>query len=351
MNNGVANGANGRFPFTPFPRGWFFFDLSKNLPVGRLVSRQWLGQPAIAWRGEDGNVCIANAFCPHLGAKLAPESGGTVRNGNLVCPFHGFTYDTTGKCVATPFVEPNPACRLRVFPAEEINGFVFGYFDERAREPEWRLPRMEEEGWTKTLTHVYSLRTHPQETSENVIDLSHLSFLHGFDAVGHSGKVEVDGPCFKTDFRFDGSYNYPLLKRVSNELEAEVQIWGLGFLFVDTVSKSLGARTRNWFLATPVDGDNVDILVSAKVQAIDAGGIAGLNRVPRRLRERIMLPLVMYEFKKNIENDFMIWENKTYREYPLLNEADGDILRFRRFCMQFYPAADTAPIAPLRRGP
>ena len=78
----------------------------------------------------------------------------------------------------------------------------------------------------------------------------------------------------------------------------------------------------------------MEILVSAKVQALDGTGT--LRFVPKRLRERIMLPLVMYEFKKNIERDFTIWENKAYREYPLLNAADGNILQFRRYCTQFY---------------
>ena len=245
----------------------------------------------VGWRGTDGKLCIANVFCPHLGAKLTPDAGGSIRNGHLVCPFHGFTYDSSGICIATPLATPNLACRLKVFPTEEINGFVFAYFDESGRAPDWRLPSIDETGWTRTLTHVYSLKTHPQETSENVIDLSHLSVLHGFDEVGHSGKAEIDGPCFKTDFRFDGNYNFPFLWGMRTELSALVEIWGLGFLFVETVSKALGSRTLNWFLATPVDGENVDILVSAKVQALDASGI----------------------------------------------KADGDIFRFRHYCKQFYP--------------
>ncbi len=330
--------ASSRFPFTPFPRGWFYFELSTNMAADKLVSRHWMGEEVIGWRGPDGQVCVASAFCPHLGAKLSPDCGGTLMDGQLVCPFHGFTYDTTGACVSTPFAAPSPACRLRVFPAEEINRFVFAYFDESGHEPDWRLPGMPEAGWTRTLTHLYSLKTHPQETSENVIDLSHLTFLHGFDGVGHSGRSEIDGPCFKTDFRFDGGYHFPLLRGFRTELSAIVQIWGLGFLFVETVSQSLGTRTLNWFLATPVDGENVDILVSAKVQALGSGGMKVLNLVPKWLREQLLLPLVMHEFKKNIERDFMIWENKAYKERPLLNKADGDIARFRRYCTQFYPA-------------
>ena len=183
-----------------------------------------------------------------------------------------------------------------------------------------------------------SIRHHdPQETSENVIDLSQLSFLHGFDGVGHSGHVEVDGPCFKTDFRVNGNYGYPILRRHRVELSAVVQIWGLGFLFVETRSHALGARTLNWFLTTPLDGETVEILVSAKVQALDGGGIKAIRLVPKKWRQKITLPLVMYEFKKNIERDFMVWENKAYNEYPLLTEADGEIFKFRRYCQQFYP--------------
>lgn len=161
--------------------------------------------------------------------------------------------------------------------------------------------------------------------------------MHGFDGVGHSGHVEVDGPCFKTDFRFNGNYNYPILRRYRIELSAVVQIWGLGFLFVETRSGALGARTLNWFLTTPLDGEIVEILVSAKVQALDGGGSKAIRLVPKKWRQKITLPLVMYEFKRNIERDFMVLENKAYNEYPPLTEADGEILKFRRYCQQFYP--------------
>ena len=63
-----------------------------------------------------------------------------------------FTYDVFGACVSMPFSAPNPACHLRVFPSQEVNGFVFAYFDDPAREPDWQVPSIAEAGWTKTLT-------------------------------------------------------------------------------------------------------------------------------------------------------------------------------------------------------
>ena len=48
---------------------------------------------------------MAEAFCPHLGSDLGPAAGGRICDGRLVCPFHGYEFDATGQCVATPFAE------------------------------------------------------------------------------------------------------------------------------------------------------------------------------------------------------------------------------------------------------
>ena len=72
----------------------------------RLIQKQWLGQDIVAWSDNEGTICVAQSVCPHLGSSLGPAAGGRVRDGHLVCPFHGFTYDVAGNCVATPYAEP-----------------------------------------------------------------------------------------------------------------------------------------------------------------------------------------------------------------------------------------------------
>ena len=62
-----------------------------------------------------------------------------------------------------------------------------------------------------------------------------------------------------------------------------------------------------------------------------------MRYVPKKIREQFMPPWVLYEFKRKIERDVMVWENKSYNERPMLNKTDGDILKFRRYCTQFYP--------------
>ena len=86
----------------PFPEGWYFVTSRKALQKAGLIQTTWMGENIIVWSDDEGRACVAGAFCPHLGSELGPEAGGRVCAGRLVCPFHGFEFDTTGQCVDTP---------------------------------------------------------------------------------------------------------------------------------------------------------------------------------------------------------------------------------------------------------
>ncbi|MXW97050.1 MAG: Rieske 2Fe-2S domain-containing protein, partial [Acidimicrobiaceae bacterium] len=82
----------------PFPEGWYFVASRRALEKARIVRKTWMGTEIVAWCDDTGQVCVAEAYCPHLGADLGPAAGGHVRDGRLVCGFHGFEYDTGGRC-------------------------------------------------------------------------------------------------------------------------------------------------------------------------------------------------------------------------------------------------------------
>ena len=110
---------------SPFPEGWYFIASRQAISKRKLIQKCWLGLQVVAWCDEEGRICVAEAVCAHLGAELGPEAGGKVRNGHLICPFHGFEYDATGQCVATPFAPAPRAAKLKVFQTREILGLVF----------------------------------------------------------------------------------------------------------------------------------------------------------------------------------------------------------------------------------
>ena len=84
----------------PFPEGWYLVTTRQTLLREKLIEKTWMGEEIVAWCDEEGRICVADSICPHLGSSLGPEVGGKVRGGRLVCPFHGFEFDTTGHCDA-----------------------------------------------------------------------------------------------------------------------------------------------------------------------------------------------------------------------------------------------------------
>ena len=115
---------------SPFPEGWYFVASRKGLLKEKLIQKTWMGEEIVAWCDGDGRVCVADAVCPHLGSQLGPAAGGQVRDGRLVCPFHGFEYDATGQCVATPYAPAPRTAKLGVYATREVLGLVFAWWGE-----------------------------------------------------------------------------------------------------------------------------------------------------------------------------------------------------------------------------
>ncbi len=76
-----------------------------------------------------------DARCSHMGADL---SRGRVMNGRLSCPFHGWEYDSAGRCQLIPAGTPIPAFACQAsFPTLERGGHVF-FFNRPVAE--WDMP-------------------------------------------------------------------------------------------------------------------------------------------------------------------------------------------------------------------
>jgi phenylpropionate dioxygenase-like ring-hydroxylating dioxygenase large terminal subunit len=59
-----------RFPFTPYPEGWFVVSFSEDLRPGELRPIHVFGRQLVLFRTASGQAVVSDAFCPHLGAHL-----------------------------------------------------------------------------------------------------------------------------------------------------------------------------------------------------------------------------------------------------------------------------------------
>ncbi len=332
---------------SPFPEGWFFVASRREVLKAGLIKKTWMGVDIVVWCDESGRICVAEAICPHLGADLGPEAGGRVCNGRLVCPFHGFEFETTGECVATPYAKPPKSAWLRVFETRQVADLVFAWWGIDGRAPQWRLPAEapDQTGWSRMEISTLRFPGHPQETTENSVDLGHLRYVHGYDSVDRPERASVDGPLLKSRFSFRRTQKIAGIFNVTMDVSADTSIYGLGYSFVEIRENSIGMDLRLWVLAAPVDGALIDLSLASQVREIrkPKRWVAGLGFLPVALRARTMNKFIAAFQRHDVRQDLIIWRNKNYLPRPRLCRSDGEVMTYRRYCAQFYPQTSDAP--------
>lgn len=160
-------------------------------PVG--VTR--LGEKMVFWRDQAGRVHAAVDRCPHRGAAL---SIGKLVDDHLQCPFHGFEYDGSGKCVLIPAngrkgVVPN-AMRLIAYPVFEAHGYIWIWWGNPAPDeltaPEF-FDNLDESFYYGSVHDPWN--AHYSRVIENQLDVVHLPFIHA-RTIGRGNRTLVDGP-------------------------------------------------------------------------------------------------------------------------------------------------------------
>lgn len=318
----------------PYPSGWYAACFSAELPPGAVRSLRFMGKELVLFRTRGGLACALDAYCPHLGAHLG--RGGTVEGEELRCPFHGFRFDGAGSCVATGYgSKPPPAAHLRSWPVRETNAIVLLYHSQDAGPPTWEVPALENSGWSQPVFRRFELSAHPQQTTENSVDLGHFEIVHGYESVRLVRDVVVDGPYLST--RYLARRPAPLLgRRWMLEFEFETHIHGLGYSLVDLHVRNLEIRARIWVLPTPIDADRMALRLAASGDGTSGATVAWLRAVPPRLRGYLIARGLLEALAYDAGQDFEIWRNGAYVHPPALAQGDGPIGRYRSWAARFY---------------
>ena len=122
--------------FAARPASWQIFAPSRAVR-DRPVSRELFGRRLVAFR-SGGKIAVIDGRCWHLGADLG---GGELVDGCVACPFHGWRFDATGRCISIPAQREIPsAARQATYAAVERGGLIWAFPAER---PAFDLPFFE----------------------------------------------------------------------------------------------------------------------------------------------------------------------------------------------------------------
>lgn len=183
-----------------YDQNWYPVCLSSELAADRIHYTEFLDGHVIVFRDEAGAARVTSPYCRHFGANLRH---GTVRNGKVICPFHAYTYDGGGRCVATGVGDAPPAgARLVSFPVFEHLGVVWAFNGER---PLYEPPGTALEG--RLVSRTTFEHTNPVDHTimlANSVDTHHLRVVHGLN-VG-----EIQNPEFLPfGLRFEQQFTIP----------------------------------------------------------------------------------------------------------------------------------------------
>jgi vanillate monooxygenase len=174
-----------------FPRNAWYVACTPDEFADKPLGRQICGQRMVFYRGPGEVVAALEDWCPHRGA---PLSLGTVRDGRLVCGYHGLEMGCDGKTVAMPGQRVRGFPPIRAYPVLERHGFVWVWPGDPALADPAKLPALPwadhpEWAYGGGLYHVgcdYRLMI------DNLMDLTHETYVHASSI----GQKEIDeAPC------------------------------------------------------------------------------------------------------------------------------------------------------------
>ena len=156
--------------------------LDPNMAVRPVKAVRLLGQDLVLFKNAQGEFGLLDRDCPHRGADLA---FGRNEGDGLRCPFHGWKFDTQGRCIETP-AEPSGSTlcqhvRQRHYPLQACNGILFAWLGDEGSTPP-PLPAID--CLRAPSTHSFAFkglwRCNWLQAFEVGIDPAHASFLHRF---------------------------------------------------------------------------------------------------------------------------------------------------------------------------
>ena len=322
-------------PYTVAPAGWFQVAWSEEIKAGELRPLRYFGKDLVCYRGDDGQIRVFDAFCPHLGAHLG--YGGTVAGNDIVCPFHGWRWGCDGKNVDIPYESrPNRAKRLTAWPVREVNGWVMIWYHPDGAEPQWEAPVIDEFASGELTTGPEfrqfdaSIRLQPQFIVENIVDAAHQVDVHGGTEPLEIVDFAPDGPVFRVHTRLvlgAGKKSTWLTPDGKTVADLFMESWGVGI----AIARHMQDRSIHAQNSTPIDDEHSALFATLFL-------VPPVDETARALAER------RFRFEmKQLGHDIAIWEHMRYQPHaPFAGMETKPYGAFRAWASQFYSAGVSA---------
>ena len=162
-------------------RYWWPVAIADQVTPGAPPQRvRLLSEDLVLFRDRQGELGLLGLHCSHRGTSL---EYGRVEEAGIRCPYHGWLYNRSGRCLDQPAEPADNTYKDRIqhlaYRAEELGGLIFAYIGQA---PAPLLPRYDLLVRTDGAKLV-GRASEPGnfnwlQNAENTVDQAHLPFLH-----------------------------------------------------------------------------------------------------------------------------------------------------------------------------
>lgn len=150
-------------------------ELKKNEPLARTLMNEWV----VLYRDETGKAVALRDRCLHRGSQL---SKGTVREGRLICGYHGWQYNGQGQVVKIPSEGPQTQTRERCahrFAVIEQDDYIYVRLgeDKGLDIRPFQMPCYKTKGYANIRLQNH-FANNITNCAENFVDIPHTTFVH-----------------------------------------------------------------------------------------------------------------------------------------------------------------------------
>jgi len=161
---------------------WYPVALSEEVKADEPLRVEILSLKFVAFRDADGTAHVLSDTCVHRGGSLGK---GWVKDGCVICPYHGWRYDGSGKCTTVPSIgydgKPPPRAKVDSYPVQEKYGLVFAFLGdlpEQERPTLMPIDEYDDDAWRASETMVLPVNYYYERSIENGLDPAHNEFVH-----------------------------------------------------------------------------------------------------------------------------------------------------------------------------
>ena len=250
-------------PFEVLGNFWHAVATSDSVE-SEIFSVRLLHNDYVLWRTPDGQIVAALDSCTH---RQAPLSKGTLEDGCLRCPYHGWLFGDEGHCLEVPSASEGlpipPKANLKSLHVEEKYGLVWLC----PNEPDAPIPEVaadSDSSFTRLNTKMQIWNTDSTRMIDNMLDISHFPYTHR----GTFGiEQETVVPRIKLEQLDETFFGYGYEVKINNVGSAKVMAGGgddiinlqmttgfaLPFSVLSTMSYETGVEQKLFMTAAPIE--------------------------------------------------------------------------------------------------